>query len=181
MKNIHQHIIDKCQRGDSKAQFELYRLYCKAMYNVSLQLLSNELEAEDVVQESFLKAFAMLHQYNESVTFGAWLKRIVINQSIDHLRKKKLDMADSKDEGLPEMEEDVMWSEDIDYERLHDAMAQLPEKHRVVFSLFVLEGYDHEEIAEILQINYSTSRSHLARAKIKLKQLLIGRERLVNI
>lgn len=171
MKNIHQHIIEKCRQGDISAQFELYRLYCKNMYNVCIQLIGHIAEAEDILQEAFLKAYTQLHQYNESVTFGAWLKRIVINHSIDYLRKNKLD-TEKIEEVKFEGKEDLNIYIEINYEKLHEALALLPDNHRVVFTLFVLEGYDHEEIAEILRINYNTSRSHLARAKAKLRQLL---------
>ncbi|MFV0522875.1 MAG: RNA polymerase sigma factor [Mangrovibacterium sp.] len=103
--------------------------------------------------------------------FGAWLKRIVINHSIDYLRKNKLD-TEKIEEVKFEGKEDLDIYIEINYEKLHEALALLPDNHRVVFTLFVLEGYDHEEIAEILRINYNTSRSHLARAKAKLRQLL---------
>ena len=85
----HQELIEACKRGDQKAQFEVYRLYHVAMYNTSLRIVGDPDDAEDVMQEAFLKAFAKLKTYRGEVSFGAWLKRIVINKALDFLRVKK--------------------------------------------------------------------------------------------
>lgn len=175
-QNIHQEIIDRCMEGDQKAQFQLYKLYYKAMYNTSLRIVNDTMEAEDIMQEAFLSAFEKIRTYEGLVSFGAWLKRIVINKSLDHIKKKSLDMdsieessIDIPDEGNETMNMDVM---KFKIEEIREAITRLPEKYRIVLSLFLIEGYDHDEISGILGITSSTSRSQLVRAKQKLVKFL---------
>ncbi len=173
---VHQDLLDKCRRGDSKAQTEIYKLYYKAMYNTSLYITKNEAEAEDIMQEAFLKAFKLLPDIRMESGFGGWLKRIVINKSLDLVRKRKVHFEpvdDLKDNTidtstLEETGESV--SEKIT--RIKRAMNLLPEKYRLVLSMNLLEGYDHGEISSILGITSSTSRAQLSRGKQKLLQLL---------
>ncbi|MEE4196054.1 MAG: RNA polymerase sigma factor [Bacteroidales bacterium] len=173
-RNIHQDIIDRCKSGEQKAQFQLYKLYYKAMYNTCLRIVNNNLEAEDIMQESFLKAFEKIKMYKGEVSFGAWLKRIVINHSLDELRKKKFEM-ESIDDSFTELKEKKddkgMIKEEelkIKAEEIRDEIKKLPDGYRIVLSLYLIEGYDHDEISEILNISSSTSRSQCARAKQKL-------------
>ena len=171
-KNIHQDLIDGCLAGDQKAQFQVYKLYFKAMYNTSLRILSDEMEAEDVMQESFLSAFEKIHTYSGTVSFGAWLKKIVINKSLDALGKRKVifeeldDYTGLPDDGYQERE----YSEELEVrvEDVKAAIERLPEGYRIILSLYLIEGYDHDEISEILNITSSTSRSQLSRAKRRL-------------
>ncbi len=88
-KNLHQDILDACKEGDQKAQFQIYKLYYKAMYNTSLRIVNDTMEAEDIMQEAFLSAFDKIDTYSGTVSFGAWLKKIVINRSLDALGKEK--------------------------------------------------------------------------------------------
>jgi RNA polymerase sigma-70 factor (ECF subfamily) len=176
-KNIHQDIIDRCKRGEQKAQFQLYKLYYKAMYNTSYRIVNDEMEAEDIMQEAFLKAFDKIHTYSGKVSFGAWLKRIVINHTLDELKKKRLDFSSLENnvyEVKDEKEEEQKKEEDLTekVEDIREAINELPDGYRIVLSLYLLEGYDHEEIGEILNISSSTSRSQFTRAKTKLKQQL---------
>ncbi|HAN19385.1 MAG: hypothetical protein A2X13_01805 [Bacteroidetes bacterium GWC2_33_15] len=173
--NIHQDIIDRCKSGEQKAQFQLYKLYYKAMYNTCLRIVNNNLEAEDIMQESFLKAFEKIHTYRSEVSFGAWLKRIVINHSLDELRKKKIELQSIEETSINPVEDSNENDEsDIQakVEEIRDKINNLPDGYRVVLSLYLLEGYDHDEISEILNITSSTSRSQCARAKQKLIELL---------
>ena len=174
-KNLNQEIIDECKTGDQKAQFRLYKLYYKSMYNVSLRIIRDPVESEDVMQESFLAAFEKIVTYKGNVSFGAWLKRIVVNRSLDVLRKRKADWYDLEYPSvqLP-VEEDMDIYEDMDLkvETIKETMNQLPDGYRVVLSLYLFEGYDHDEIGEILGISNSTSRSQYARAKHKLLILI---------
>lgn len=171
-KNLHQDLLDGCKQGDQKAQFQIYKLYYKAMYNTSLRIVNDAMEAEDIMQESFLSAFEKIESYSGTVSFGAWLKKIVINRSLDSLNRKKAVFEDIEshfgilDESGDEKErnEDV----NIKVEKVREAINRLPDGYRVILSLYLLEGYDHDEIAEILSINSSTSRSQLSRAKQKL-------------
>lgn len=174
--NIHQKIIDDCKKGKQKAQFQLYKLYYKAMYNTSLRILGNTAEAEDVMQEAFFAAFDKIKTYKGEVSFGAWLKKIVINKSLDELKKKKVSFDDIDDMvyKLEDSKESETEDNDFDFkvEIVKKAINQLPEGYRVILSLYLLEGYDHEEISQILNITSSTSRSQLTRAKKKLQEIL---------
>ena len=166
-------LIEECRKGSRKAQNEIYRRYYRAMFNTSLRILNNRFEAEDVMQEAFLKAFENLWQFRGEVTFGAWLKRIVINRSVDALRKmNKLPtepLEKHHNEKFSEIDNDE--PEEAGPEtirRISEEIYNLPEGYRIVLSLYLLEGYDHDEIAEILGISPSTSRSQFSRAKNKL-------------
>jgi RNA polymerase sigma factor (sigma-70 family) len=175
--NIHQELIEQCRNGNRSAQEEIYRLYYKAMFNTCLRMLNDRVEAEDVMQDAFLAAFLKLGQYRGEMSFGSWLKRIVINKAIDAIRARKIRFEElnegTEDEGAFVIE-DAQTQEDAEQMavRIKVAVQNLPEGFRVVLSLFLFEGYDHEEIAQILGINESTSRSQLARAKKKLAAYL---------
>jgi len=170
-QNIYHEVIERCQKGDSKAQFELYKLYYKPMYNVCLRMVGNEVEAEDVMQEAFLKAFTKIDTYEGKVSFGAWLKKIVINRSLDQLKKRKVKFEELN-EKIPDEEPDILELSEVHLEKLKNTIQQLPDGYRVVLSLYLLEGYDHEEIAQILGITNVSSRSQYLRAKLKLRQML---------
>ncbi len=178
-KNINEALIKSCKRGDRKAQFEIYKQYSKAMYNTSFRILKYSAEAEDAIQESFLKAFQNLGSYQGNVSFGAWLKRIVINTSLDVLRRQKYEFENIDDLKIGIEEEDLHHDEsetEFKVEQVKKAMLDLPDGYRIVLSLNLLEGYDHYEISEILGITASTSRSQLMRAKKKLLELLNEKE-----
>ena len=170
-QNIHHEVVERCRKGDTKAQFELYKLYYKPMYNVCLRMVGNTTEAEDVMQEAFLKAFIKIDTYLGEVSFGAWLKRIVINRSLDHLKKRKVKFEELN-EKIPDEEPVKLEISEIHMERLKKAIQQLPDGYRVVLSLYLLEGYDHEEISQILGISNESSRSQYMRAKQKLRNML---------
>ena len=171
-RNLHQDLLDGCKFGDQKAQFQIYKLYYKAMYNTSLRIVNDTMEAEDIMQESFLSAFEKIETYSGTVSFGAWLKKIVINRSLDALGKRKAVFEDIESHaGLrDESSDDMVKYEELDVkvEEVKEAIERLPDGYRVILSLYLLEGYDHDEIAEILTISSSTSRSQLSRAKQKL-------------
>ncbi len=173
--NIHQKLINKCRKGDRKAQFEIYKLYYKSMYNTSLRIVKDPQEAEDIMQESFLSAFRKIETYQGRVSFGAWLKRIVINNSLDVVKKRRLLFEElSEDHTQYELQEEALDEELLTQQMdlIREAIQKLPDGYRVILSLHLLEGYDHEEIAEILNISSSTSRSQFFRAKQKLLRLL---------
>lgn len=171
--DIHSHLIKECRKGSRKAQAEIYSLYYKAMYNTSLRIVGISDLAEDIMQESFLKAFKNLDQYRGEVSFGAWLKKIVVNRSLDYLRKKKVVTEDIENHEHNLIEEEEIDVEDsVTVHDIREEIQKLPDGYRVVLSLYLLEGYDHDEIAEILKINPSTSRSQYARAKKKLAENL---------
>ena len=168
----HIELVAACRQGIRKAQFELYKLYAKAMYNVSLRIVKDEHEAEDVLQEAFLDAFTRLEAFRGETTFGLWLKQIVINKSINQLRKRKAELVSLDGIDLPD--ESAHIKEDLEYQinEIKEAVAQLPDGYRVVLTLYLFEGYDHEEISNILKISENTSRSQYMRAKTKLNSLI---------
>jgi RNA polymerase sigma-70 factor (ECF subfamily) len=174
-KNIHQELIDLCREGNQKAQFQLYKLYYKAMYSVSLRIVNDEAEAEDIMQEAFLKAFRKIDTYKGEVSFGAWLKKIVVNRSLDYLKKKKVQFEQVNERTMDKPDDEDGYRE-IDVEVLKKAIRSLPDGYRTVLSLYLIEGYDHEEISEILGISNSASRTQFSRAKSKLRELLKGKE-----
>lgn len=165
-------LIKACINGDRSAQYALYKLYSKAMYNICYRITNDPDDAEDVLQESFLSAFRNLHTFKGESSFGAWLKRIVVNSSINHVKKNKLMYVQF--EGHEAESEADMKDEDIVLEinRVKEAVQQLPDGFRAVLSLYLFEGFDHREIASILDITESTSKSQYNRAKKRLKEIL---------
>jgi len=173
IKHIHHNIIERCRKNESKAQMELYNLYCKAMFLVAKRYMRDDFIAEDVMQDAFIKAFKKIELYKGEVSFGAWLKRIVINQSIDELKKKKLELVSINEETYQILEEDNWQVGDTTtMQHIVSCIKELKEKYRVVLSLYLLEGYDHQEISQILGITEVTSRTHLMRGKRKLQEIL---------
>jgi len=172
--NIHDDLIARCKMGDRNAHYKLYTLYSRAMYNVGYRITGNSDDAEDVLQESFISAFRSLDSYRGDATFGAWLKRIVVNKAINALNKKKHElMPDNEEFDVAEEEEPVEYGDGLTVERVRRGIDQLPDGYRSVLTLYLLEGYDHQEIAEIMKISESTSKSQLNRAKNKLREFLL--------
>ena len=166
--------MERCRTGDRKAQYELYKLYSKAMFNVSMRITNDYADAEDILQEAFLNAFQRIDSFKGDSTFGAWLKRIVVNQSISHIQKRRLELM-PMDENLDQPDvSDGSDEEALNYqvEVIRKSIQQLPDGYRVVLSLYLLEGYDHQEIAEVLKITESTSKSQYSRARKKLLEML---------
>jgi RNA polymerase sigma-70 factor (ECF subfamily) len=137
--------------------------------------MNNLTEAEDLLQESFTEAFVKLESFRYESAFGAWLKRIVVNKCINHLKKRKAELiyTDNLSEYIEDKVDQTEKDEkQLEVKKIHQAMEQLPDGYRVIFSLYLLEGYDHSEIAKILGITESTSKSQFSRAKQKLKEIL---------
>ena len=176
MNTLQIDIIEQCKQNDRTAQLKLYNQYCDGMFTVAMRFVKDSMEAEDIVQEAFIKAFAKLHQYKAEVTFGAWLKRIVINKSIDLLKSKKQQMLEL-DEGHLKVvdssyEDEWLVDDAITLDEVKDAINKLPDKYKFVVMMYLIEGYDHQEIAEVLNITEVASRTQLSRGKTKLKELL---------
>lgn len=166
-------LVEQCKANNRNAQLQLYRKYCEGMYCVAMRFLRNEDDAEDVLQESFIKAFQKLDQFKGEVTFGAWLKRIVVNGCIDFLKTKKQRLVEL-DESYMHVAEEDDWSinASIDISTVKTTVEQLPDNYKYVVQLYLIEGYDHNEIADILKISETASRTRLLRGKGKLKELL---------
>lgn len=170
---FHLDLVEKCKANDRKAQLKLYKQYCDGMLCVAMGFLKNADDAEDVVQDSFIKAFQKIEQYRGEVTFGAWLKRIVINRSLDFLKTKKERHVELH-EGHLKVVVDNDWSvaDGVTVSEVKSKMEELPDKYKQVVRLFLVEGYDHSEISQIMDITESACRTRLLRGKGFLKELL---------
>jgi len=171
----HYDLVVECKQGSKKACFELYRLYSKAMLNVAFRIVGSIDEAEDVLQDAFLDAFNRVRDFRQETTFGLWLKQIVVHRAINLLRKRKLEMVELGEDQIENMpDEESADDEEIQYKvaQVKEAMKVLPDGYRVVLSLYLLEGYDHEEIGQVLNISENTSRTQFLRAKRKLNEIL---------
>jgi RNA polymerase sigma factor (sigma-70 family) len=170
--NINRRIVERCLEGDIKAQYHLYKQYSKAMYNIAIRFLNNKMDAEDILQESFITAFGRMGELKNPDVFGSWLKRIVINKCISLQRKSKIDFEeiDEYKHGEELVQDEEM--QEVDPSIVHQAIKQLPPKGRSVLVLRALEGYSHKEIAEILDISVSTSKTQYSRALTLLNKQL---------
>ena len=157
--------------GKRQAQTQLYSLYAQGMFSVANRIVRDSMEAEDVVQEGFISAFSRLNSFRGDTTFGAWLKRIVINKALDKVNKKNLETTELDDEhtNVKEESQPEAYKADYSVEMVKAAINQLPDGYRIILSLYLLEGYDHEEISDILNISGSTSRTQFLRAKTRLR------------
>jgi RNA polymerase sigma factor (sigma-70 family) len=168
-------LVERCLKNDQAAQFEVYQKYAKAMYNLAFRIVKDAHFAEDAMQEAFLKAFTQLDQYNQQATFGSWLKRIVVNQSIDFYKKHQKIVFEDLEHQLKIVKEtakDEVDNQDFIQWKVQDVlktMQTLKESYRMILTLSLIEGYDNEEIAEILKINSQQCRTTLSRAKESLR------------
>jgi len=170
----HYNLVVECKQGSKKACYELYKLYAKAMLNVAFRIVGNIAEAEDVLQEAFLDAFKRIPDFRQETTFGLWLKQIVVSRSINLLRKRKVELVQLGEDVDNLIDEEQDDDEEIQYKvtQVKQAMNELPEGYKQVISLYLIEGYDHEEIGQILNITENTSRTQFLRAKRKLGEIL---------
>lgn len=168
-------LIEQCKQGNVHSFKLLYDRYAKAMYNTSLRIVKNTADAEDVLQEAFIEIHRHIHQYSGQASIGSWMKRIVINKSIDFLRKKKVHFEELGDKNEFEYQHEQRDSNPDQNYQVHTVMngiSQLPDGYRTVLSLYLLEGYDHKEIAQILNVSESTTRTQYIRAKRKLLSII---------
>lgn len=164
-------LVSRCIDGDMSAYRQLYNRYVKAMYNTALRIVNSPTDAEDILQEAFTDAFLQLKRFENRSTFGAWLRQIVIYKSISFLKKKKISFAelDSHSDIADAVNEERVW---YTTETIREAIQGLPDGYRTVLSLYLFEGYDHEEIAETLGVTNTTVRTQYMRARHKLVSLL---------
>jgi RNA polymerase sigma-70 factor (ECF subfamily) len=173
--DIHRDIIELAKAGNAKAQKQLYQLYGKAMFNICCRMMNNTGDAEDMLQEVFVEMFRKIETFRFESTFGSWLKRITINRCINELKRRKVQLEYSDQTSRYDVaDEPDMQAGNVkmEVERIRHAMGLLPDGYRIVFSLYLLEGYDHEEIAAIMGISESTSKTQLMRAKKKVIDIL---------
>jgi RNA polymerase sigma factor (sigma-70 family) len=168
--NTYAPLIEECRKGSSRAQFRLYNQYSKAMYNLAYRMMNNREDAEDILQEAFLECFRKIGSFRFESTFGAWLKSILVNRCINQLRKKKVELVFYETLPVNLIEEDP--ETEYETEKVFRGIGKLPDGYRIVITLYLLEGYDHTEIAQILGISESTSKSQYSRAKDKLRSIM---------
>ena len=168
-------LVELCKLSNSMAQRELYNLYVKAMFNTAIRIVGERQEAEDVIQESFLDGFMKIDSFRGESTFGAWLKTIVVNKSIAKLRSRKVvfeELSERATFDLVDNESDDFEDKIETVAKIKSAISSLPNGFRLVLNLYLFEGYDHQEIGNILGISEVTSRSQYLRGKLKLLELL---------
>ncbi len=166
----HKDLVEACVLNDRTAQMEVYNLYYKAMYNTSFNIVNDSFIAEDIMQDAFIDAFSKLNTFEWRSSFGSWLKRIVVNKSIDSVKKYTGTVKLSEEEAdIIDAEEET----DFDYvqcklDKIKISLASLSDNYRAILVLYLFEGYDHQEIAQILNLPYNNVRVRYMRAKRKL-------------
>lgn len=176
-------LVARCRKGDQRAQMKIYNKYYKAMYNTALRIVNDQAEAEDVMQESFIRAFSKIHTFQGKSTFGAWLKKITVNMSINSFNKRsKYQNVSYQDEFKNELEEneglDLKEEEsNSKVQKVLKAMNSLKESYRIVLTLHLIEGYDYDEICKILELSSANCRTSISRAKESLRKKLLEYEK----
>jgi len=167
-------LLERCKENNEKAQLTLYNQYYKAMFNVSYRIVGDSHLAEDVMQESFLKAFTKLDSFIGNVTFGSWLKKIVINTSINELKKLNKYQFDSLDEKIEvvDFNEELENYSELKVESVLKTIQSLKSNYKIILTLYFIEGYDLEEITGILNITNENCRTMMSRAKESLRKKL---------
>lgn len=158
-------IIEGCKKQKREAQKALYDLYCDAMFTIAFRIVNNSDDAHDVLQEAFIEVFTHIKSYRNESSIGAWIKTILVRKALKKL--KELKFVDNLGENGVETPSDFL--DDLSGEYLEQLILSLPEGFRTVFLLFEVEGYSHQEIADMLSISESTSKSQLSRAKKTLR------------
>ena len=171
-------LIEKCLENDPRAQEFLYKRFSRRMYGVCLRFARNTLEADDILQEGFIKVFTFLKDFRQDGSFEGWIRRTFVNTAINYYHSKENEWKETsidKAESVQSVSEDAL--DIISAADLIEIIRELPEGYRLVFNLYVIEGYAHQEIAEMLHISESTSKSQLSRARMALQERLEKRKK----
>ncbi len=169
--NIEANILARVKKKDRQAQQVLYDKYAPLFYSICMRYLKQPMDAEDVMIESFYKIFSKISQFKDQGSFEGWMKRIVINESLMHIRKKKNLNLHIEIEKAYDAKEDAVALDNLQYEEILTLLEELPDGYRTIFNLYIIEGYKHREIAELLKISINTSKSQLILAKKRLREL----------
>ena len=170
-------LIERCLENDPKAQEFLYKRFSSRMYGVCLRFARNTLEADDILQEGFIKVFSFLKDFRHDGSLEGWIRRTIVNTAINYYNSKQnewSEMSIQMAESYQSVSEEIL--EKISTNDLLNLIHELPEGYRLVFNLYVIEGYNHKEIAEMLNISENTSKSQLSRARMALQQRFIQRK-----
>lgn len=161
-------LIYRCKQHERKAQEELYKLYSPKLFGICLKYSGSRQQAEDNLQDGFVTIFEKIDQFQDKGSFEGWMKRILINTSLQKHRQQKV-YGITNEEDLQEDEIEVE-TDNISVDFLLQCVQELPDRYRQVFNLYVLDGYSHKEISDLLSITEGTSKSNLARARTSLKE-----------
>ena len=165
-------LIDLCKKQDRKAQYSLYTQYSRTLYNICMRMMSDTASAADMLQEGFLSIFQKLDKYDGNGSFEGWMKKLMVNTCIDGLRRDRK-MPVYYSDAIPDVPQDTVLNyNEYNIDLLINVVDQLPQGYRMIFSLYAIEGYDHEEISQILTISEQTSKSQYHRAKQKIRELI---------
>jgi RNA polymerase sigma-70 factor (ECF subfamily) len=164
-------IVEKCKKGDGKAQHMLYQFYSSSMYGVCLRYFPNADIAKDILQEGFVKVFDSIRSFRFDGSLEGWIRRIMVNTALEYHRKSKTDIEVDINEAVPLHGSDE--GVGADYQLLLSIVSDLPNQYRLVFNLYAIEGYSHAEIGKKLGISESTSKSNYSRAKNILREKLV--------
>ena len=175
-------MIEKCKKGDRRAQFDLYGRYSGLLFAVALRYTNSKIDAEDVVQNSWVKIFNNLNSFSENNSFEGWMRRIVVNTAISLYRKDKKHANQADITDVLATPRDLEASKECDFtrEELETAISRMPEGYGMVFKLYVIDGYKHKEISKMLDIEVNTSKSQLSRAKKFLQGVLNSMEQVAK-
>ena len=165
-------IIHGCRNWDRSSQNALYRIFYPYAMSIAIRYVDDEAEATSVVNEGFLKVFRNIKKYNSELPFKPWFRKILVNTSINHIKRQKKFKMEINIENAQniEVKEDILSR--INYKELMSMIQSLSSSYRTVFNMYVIDGFKHKEIAEILGITVSTSKSNLTRARAKLQEIL---------
>lgn len=167
-------LIEACRRGDRNAQMLLYKQYARRLYAACLRIVGNSSEAEEAMQDTFLKVFNHMNQYQEGSCFEAWIHSVAIHTAIDYVRRQRPQWEELSEQTVCSDNEEAKSEDDFEYsvQQIKAAILQLPDGYRIILSLYLLEGYDMEEISSILNIKQVTVRTQYLRAKKRLLDLI---------
>ena len=174
-----ENIINGCLKGKPKSQEQLYQHFYGYAMSICLRYANNEADAVEILNDGFLKVFTNINKHDSAQSFKAWLRRIIINTAIDHYRKTKTKLTTYELDESVENSSSVTTDLEIDKEEILLMVQQLPPAYNMVFNLYVIEGFAHKEIAQMLKITESTSRSHLTTANAKLREMLKKKTRIL--
>ncbi|OFX77710.1 MAG: hypothetical protein A2X12_09410 [Bacteroidetes bacterium GWE2_29_8] len=181
---IENELIDKCINKEASSQMQLYNKYASQMYALCLRFVRVNSEADDLLQDGFIKVFENISSFRRECSLESWIKRIMVNNAVNHYKKNSshfydidvdslINLTEEEEENLNFIEDDEGELEELPNEIVLKLIQELPEGKKMIFNLYVIENYSHKEIAEMLNISVSTSKSQLAKAKMILKEKLM--------